>query len=276
MAGFRTGVACVALSLPLAACGGGGGSGTPPIALKGASYDRTVFRPELTTTEGGDGPRVIFVDEGARSFLGNQVGGTNAFQAEDGSVAFIASPPGYESTRFIRIEYGASRTPVSEGILGRFTTESLMAGARGTATYVGGTNTSEVRVARIGGGSSFDLSGGSTRVVANFDAGQVDATLDFRTSASAVSAPVDRVEIRGMSIAGNRFSGGALNSFKGTDPAPVAAFSVSAGNLASSGVFAGWNDATGAVAGGNRPAEVGGAFVADAGVNVLTGRYLAD
>jgi hypothetical protein len=51
---------------------------------------------------------------------------------------------------------------------------------------------------------------------------------------------------------------------------------VPASNLSSSGVFAGFNDAPGNVRGGNLPAEVGGAFVANAGVNTLTGRYLAD
>jgi hypothetical protein len=56
----------------------------------------------------------------------------------------------------------------------------------------------------------------------------------------------------------------------------VPSLSVPASNLSSSGVFAGFNDATGNVRGGNLPAEVGGAFVANAGVNTLTGRYLAD
>jgi hypothetical protein len=75
-----------------------------------------------------------------------------------------------------------------------------------------------------------------------------------------------------MAISGNRFGGGSLTSTQGGTVRPA----YSTPTPSSSGVFAGFNDATGAVRGGNRPAEVGGAFTADLGAAALTGRYLAD
>jgi hypothetical protein len=283
---FRTGAACAALILPLAACGGGsGGTDTPPVTLKGVSYERFVTLPTLNQTEGSDGgdfQNVIFVDEGFAEFLGTRAGtagSTTEFRATDGSVALVTALPGFESTRLIRIIYQQNgvTTAVTEGVIGRFTNEALMATARGSATYRGGAGTAEVRVERSGGGQSFDLTGGSTIVAVDFGTRRVDATLDFRGTASGSlpTAVVDLIEIDGMTVIGNRFSGGALSSSKGTNP-PDPAFSVTSSALQSSGIFAGWNDTTGAVAGGNRPAEVAGAFVANAGVNVLTGRYLAD
>ena len=272
MGRFRTGAACAALLLPLAACGGGGGSATPPITLNGVSYDRPANGDSaLNLTEGGDGPSVIYVDEGTMEFLGRQLAGSTTFRADDGSVAFVTAPQGYESTRFIRIQYAENGAFVrtTEGVIGRFTSEALMATARGSATYRG-VGTADVRVEGAGG---FDLTGGNTTVNVNFGTRTVDATLDFVGTPSDGNA-IDQVLISGMRISGNRFSGGSLESRN--DGARVGAFSVASSALQSSGVFAGWNDTTGAVAGGNRPAEVGGAFVADAGVNVLTGRYLAD
>lgn len=272
------GVACAVLVSSLAACGGGG-SGRPPTALAGVSYDRFASAPgaALNLTEGGDGPGVIYVTEGTLDFLGRQIPRSNAYQADDGSVAQLAAPPGFESTRFIRIEYGPNGSPVTEGVLGRFTTDALMATASGSAVYRGGENTSDLRILR-NAGESFDLDRGRTVVVVDFGTRTVDATLDFRGTPAAARpvAVVDRIEVRGMTIDGNRFSGGVLSSFKGSDPTPVPGFSASGPNLASAGVFAGWNDATGAVAGGNRPAEVGGAFVGNTGENLLKGRYLAD
>lgn len=276
--------ACAAVALPLAACGGGGGDSTPrpPITLKGASYavpDGDLTEAELRETEGGAGQgigNVVFVDDGVFEFLGEQTGSdpfTTQFTADDGSVAFATAPPGYEDSRLLRIEFSQNGVRyVSEGIVGRFTSEDRMATAAGTATYIG-TSTSTVR-ADSAFGQQFDLTGGNSIVEVDFGAGQVDATLDFTGTASAVSAPIDTVLIDGMRIDGNRFSGGALTASKNGTVQP--AFSASGSSLSSSGAFAGWNDSTGAVQGGNRPAEVGGAFVANPGVRTLMGRYLAD
>jgi hypothetical protein len=281
---FWTCAACLAVALPLAGCGGGGGGDSrPPITLKGASIvvpDGDLAEAELRRTDGGAGPgigNVVFVDDGVFEFLGEQTGRldqfTTVFTADDGSVAFATAPPGYEDSRLLRLEFSQNGVRyVSEGIIGRFTSEDLMAAASGSATYTG-TGTATVR-ADSAFGQQFDLSGGDTVVDVDFDRGRINATLDFSGTASAVGEPIDTVRIDGMRIDGNRFSGGALTASRGGTIQP--AYSASGSSLSSSGVFAGWNDTTGSVQGGDRPAEVGGAFVATPGVRTLTGRYLAD
>jgi hypothetical protein len=281
---FRTGAACAALTLTLAGCGGGGtDTPRPPITLKGASYaipNGDLSESELRETEGGAGTdigTVVYLDDGTFEFLGDQSRQLDPFTTEytdgEGSVAFVTALPGYEDTRLVRQEFEQNGVLyISEGIIGRFTSDARMATTSGSATYFGGA-TALVR-GESGAGQGFNLTNGDVAVAVDFGSGRVDTTLDFRATPSAVSAPVDAIRIDGMRIDGNRFSGGALTAFKGGSG--VAAYSASGSDLSSSGVFAGWNDTTGAVAGGNRPAEVGGAFVATPGVRTLTGRYLAD
>lgn len=278
MTRFRTLAACAALSLPLAACGGGGDSVNPPITLNGVSYDTSGTAPRLRETEGGDGTSVIFVDDGVREILARRIGGSGSeaiYQSDDGVILRLTAVPGFESTRFISMEEDGA--PFAEGIIGRFTGETRMAAATGTATYLGaGRGVATVRV-EDASGPLFDLEGAETvtSVVVDFGTpGNVTATLDFSRTASAVFEPIDTVEITGMTISGNRFSGGTLEASKGGVPVPD--YSASAGQLASSGVFSGWNDTTGNVRGGNLPAEVGGAFLAEAEAGRMTGFYLAD
>jgi hypothetical protein len=269
----------------LAACssGGGGSSGDarPPTTLKGAAYvvpGGELSQAQLRQTQGGSGANindVVFVDDGVFEFLGRRSRQLDAitteFVSDDGAVAFVTAPPGYEDSRLIRTEFADGGVGyVSEGVLGRFTSEARMATALGSATYIGN-GTAQVR-GDEGLGDSFDLIGGGTRVDVNFGSRTVDTTLDFSATAGAVSAPIDVLRITGQTISGNRFGGGTLASTKGGAAVPA----YTTGNVTSSGVFAGWNDATGNVQGGNRPAEVGGAFVATPGVATVTGRYLAD
>lgn len=281
---IRTGAAGAALTLTLAACGGGGDSTPrPPITLNGTSYaipDGVLSQAELRETVGGAGEdigTVVYVDDGVFEFLGDQSRRLDPFTTQysdgEGAIAFVTEFPGYEDTRVIRQEFEQNGVLyVSEGVLGRFTSDARMAIAAGSATYAGGA-TALVR-GETGAGQSFSLTNGDVAVAVDFSAGRVNTTLDFRGTASAVGAPVDLLRIDGMRIDGNRFSGGALSASKGGTG--VSAYSASGADLSSAGIFAGWNDATGAVAGGNRPAEVGGAFVATPGVRTLTGRYLAD
>jgi hypothetical protein len=274
-----TGAACAAMSLALAACGGGTDNLRPPITLSGVTYavpDSDLSRADLRETEGGTGSvnfgSVIYVDDGTLEFLGTQTaaGVTSQFTADDGSVAFVTALPGFEETRLISQQFTQDgERYFSQGILGRFTSETRMATAEGEATYLG-VGTAQVQV---DGPSTFDLLGGNSAVTVDFGAGRVSATLDFSGTAAGTVGDIDRVDISGMSIDGNRFSGGRLTSSK--DGATVGAYSDPAA-LSSSGIFAGWNDATGNVRDRSLPAEVGGAFVADIGEGSMTGRYLAD
>jgi hypothetical protein len=235
---------------------------------------------ERRNTEGGAGQAiggVVFVDDGVFEFLGREVRRldqfTTEFRSDDGAVALVTAPPGYEDTRLIRLRYSQGGINyVSEGIIGRFTSDARMALASGTATYVGA-GTGQVR-GDSAFGQTFDLIRGNTTVEVDFSGRAVSTQLDFRGTAAAVGAPIDTVRIDGMRISGNRFSGGTLSASKNGTDQP--GFSASGAALSSSGVFSGWNDATGNVQGGNRPGEVGGAFVATPGVRTLVGRYLAD
>lgn len=286
MGRFWAGAAGAVSVAVLAACSSGGGGSAdakPPTTLRGANYTvpgGDLSEAQLRRTEGGSGANindVVFVDDGVFEFLGRRTRQLDAitteFVSDDGtSVAFVTAPPGYEDTRLIRTEFtDGGVSYVSEGVLGRFTSEARMATALGSATYVG-EGTAQVR-GDEGFGDRFDLIGGDAVVTVNFGSRRVDTSLDFRGTAGAVSAPIDVVQLSGQTISGNRFGGGTLVSTK-TGQGTVNAFTTS--NVTSSGVFAGWNDTTGNVRGGNRPAEVGGAFVATPGVATLTGRYLAD
>lgn len=284
MTRVRTGAACATLTLTLAACGGGGDSTPrPPITLNGATYaipDGELSEAALRQTRGGAGAdigTVVYVDDGTFEFLGDQSRRLDPFTTEfsdgEGAVALVTALPGFEDTRLIRQEFEQDGVLyVSEGVIGRFTSDARMAVAGGTATYFGGA-TALVR-GETGTGNRITLTNGDVAVAVDFASGRVNTTLDFRATPSAVGAPIDRIRIDGMRIDGNRFSGGTLTATKGGSTVP--AYGASGSDLASSGVFTGWNDTTGAVAGGNRPAEVGGAFVATPGVRTLMGRYVAD
>ncbi|MCU0853534.1 MAG: transferrin-binding protein-like solute binding protein [Rhodobacteraceae bacterium] len=281
---FWAGAAGAVSVLALAACSSGGGSSEdsrPPTTLKGANYTvpgGNLPQAQLRRTEGGSGANindVVYLDDGVFEFLGRRSAQLDAitteFTDDNGATAVVTAPPGYEDSRLIRMQFADGGVSyVSEGVLGRFTTEARMATATGSATYIGN-GTAQVRGDR-GFGNTFDLSGGNARVDVNFGSRTVNTTLDFRGTAGSVSAPVDVLQINGQAISGNRFGGGTLASSKGGVVVP--AYTTS--NVAASGVFAGWNDATGNVRGGNLPAEVGGSFVATPGVATVTGRYLAD
>ena len=273
--------------MALAACssGGGGSSGDtpPPTTLKGATYaipGGDLSQAQLRQTEGGSGANindVVYVDDGVFEFLGRRTAQLDAitteFTDDNGNTAIVTAPPGYEDSRLVRMQFADGGVSyISEGVLGRFTSEARMGTTTGSATYIGN-STAQVRGDRGFGGGTFDLIGGNAQVNVNFGSRTVDTTLDFRTTAGSVSAPIDVLQINGQAISGNRFGGGTLVSTK-TGVGVVGAYTTS--NIASSGVFAGWNDATGNVQGGNRPAEVGGSFVANPGVATVTGRYLAD
>ena len=277
------GVSVLALGACSSSGGGSGGDSRPPTTLNGATYaipGGNLSQAQLRQTQGGSGANindVVFVDDGVFEFLGRRTAQLDAittqFTDENGAIAIVTAPPGYEDSP---ADPGCSSptaaSPTSrKACLGRFTSEARMGTATGTATYIGN-GTAQVRGDK-GLSDTFDLIGGNARVDVNFASRTVSTTLDFRNTAGSVSAPIDVLQINGQTISGNRFGGGTLTSTK-TGVGIVNAYTTS--NIASSGVFAGWNDATGNVQGGNRPAEVGGSFVATPGVATVTGRYLAD
>lgn len=269
----------------LAACSGGGGSGgAPPTSLKGASFwtpSSDLDQAALRNIEGGVGNdfgSVIYIDDGFAQFLQEQTqsgpDGTNLFQQDGDNLAIVSTPDGqspsqYSDIRLLRLVYlRGGELYVQDGILGRFTSENRMALASGTATFTG-VDTSEVLVSLPSGGT-FDLLRGDVVATADFDGGRVDVTLsDFAPSPDAT---FDEVRVNGMTISGSGFRGGSLVVLQSGQPTG----DFSGGDFQSSGLFAGWNDSNGTAAGGNIPAELGGAFLAATTDGTVVGRYVAD
>ena len=271
MRGILMWLAVAAVSLPLAGCGGSGGTSVPPITNAGASVrvagSDLQSGATVTQLQGGDGPGTIYIEEGALRFLGELTATSSAtrqFRGRDGqSVALLTVPAGYSDIGLLRLDYQLGGTPfVSEGVFGRFTTAAQMPTA-GTATFVG-ENLDATWIDGNGNSSNLIRGPGSVPialVVVDFANRDVDASLDFRPTASARFAPVDVIELTDMSIAGNRFSGGTLTSLK--RGAVVPEFSTP--TPTTSGIFA-----------GPGAAELGGVFYATMpGGQLLTGRYIA-
>jgi len=269
----------------LAACGGGGGSsGAPPVTLKGASFwtpSSDLDQAALRNIEGGSGGNfgsVIYIDDGFAQFLQEQTqsgpDGTNFFQQDGDNFAIVSTPDGqspsqYSDIRFLRLVYvRGGELFVQDGILGRFTSDTRMALASGTATFTG-VDSSEV-LTRPSSGPTFDLLRGDVVAVADFDGGRVNVTLsDFAPSPNAT---FDEVRVNNMTISGSSFRGGSLVVLQSGQPTG----DFSGGDFQSSGLFAGWNDSNGTAAGGNIPAELGGAFLAATTDGTVVGRYAAD
>ena len=269
----------------LAACGGGS-SGTPPVTLQGATYwlpSANLDQAELRTVQGGSGAQdfrgVIFLDDGFTQFLEEETfssGVTLVFETDNNNVAVLrtpdaVSPSQYGDLRLLQLRYvRGGQIFFQEGVIGRFTSESRMATAAGSATYIG-SGTAAVRVSPSGGAPDFSLGSGDTTVIVDFDQGSVNVLLGS-FAITPPRPPFDEGRIDGMTISGNEFSGGGLVLLSGGSAA--AGFAPT--SFASSGVFAGWNDTNGNVDGGDKPAEVGGAFVADTPDGKIVGRYAAD
>jgi hypothetical protein len=225
---------------------------------------------------------VLYVEgEPAGAFLGRQVPGTTQFQAEDGSVALVEALPDFESTRFIRIVRQANGTAMAptEGVIGRFTSEALMATASGSAIYVGGPGTQDVRATTAFRARSSSICRAAAR--SSSSTSTAGASMSLWISGGPPSWPDRGRESDrdpGHDDFRQPFLGRRTDVSQGNESHLTASFSATAvRTLQSSGIFAGWNDTTGNVAGGNRPAEVAGAFVANAGVRTCSrGRYLAD
>jgi hypothetical protein len=264
--GRRMAIAAGAAALALGGCGGSSGGGTPPITDRGATIvvpASDVARAELLEIQGNTGANALYVQEGALKLLLPETAEsgvfTRVFRSRDGSiVARLTTPAGLSDLGFLRLEYSrGGETFVSQSVFGRATSLPQMP-VTGDATYRG-SDFAQLRLETGAGGA--DLSGDAI-ITADFGAGRVQAVLDFRDDASAFGEPIDLVDISGMVIAGNQFSGGTLTSRKGTLDVPE--FS-NPTTLDSSGLF-----------GGPGAAEAGGVFLARfPGDRLLTGRYLA-
>lgn len=278
-------LAAIVVASVLAGCGGGGGStGTPPITLKGATFWRPqsdLSQAAIRNVEGGSGANfgsVIYIDDGLADFLQQQTqsspDGTLSFQLDANNFAIVAAPDGaspsqYSDMRLLRLVYSTNGVIyIQDGVLGRFTSDANMALASGQATYTG-LLTANI-IAQPNSGNEFFLNFGDTVATVDFAGKTVDVLLsNFQPSPDAT---FDSAQITGMTISGNRFSGGTFTALAGGTPTG----DFTGDDFRSSGVFAGWNDSNGTAAGGDRPAELGGAFLAATTDGIVAGRYVAD
>lgn len=136
----------------------------------------------------------------------------------------------------------------------------------GTATYTGDA-TGFVN----GSTGSFVLTNGISNISINFAAGEVDLlTLnDFTATASGtpVTAPPDTIQITGMTIAGNTFSGGELVALLNDLPVDVTGANTTA---TSEGMFFGWDSAN------PIPDEVGGVILVEGDAGEMRFLFVGD
>ncbi|MEO0486469.1 MAG: hypothetical protein AAF092_11215 [Pseudomonadota bacterium] len=154
---------------------------------------------------------------------------------------------------------GGTSYTVPLGVVG-VATAAADVSTSGSATYTG-----EAAGVVASGTTSYDLTGGTATVTANFGSGRVNVTTTgftaTQTGGTASAVPVDTVSVANMSIAGNTFSGGTVTTLNGG-----AVVNVTGPNTttAAGGAFFGF-DAT-----NNFPDEVGG-VIAQQGDNGLLG-----
>jgi len=145
-------------------------------------------------------------------------------------------------------------------------TEAAHVPVSGSATYAGEATGS---IAATSG--FYDLSGGVSAISVDFGAGTAGVTLNGFTATDALgasaTAPLDTVQITGMTIAGNSFTGGALTTLLSGATVDISGANTT---INSQGMFFGWDSTT------NTPAEVAGvtAIVGDDGILLFS--YIAN
>lgn len=184
----------------------------------------------------------VFFDPDGENASGSLTDGTGA------NAAVNTLSAGYNYSAFYIINYTASGAPTqADGAIGIATDPGDMPNSA-TATYQG-----DVLGGYVMGSTAVEF-GGTASVTADFAAGRVDANISptgFKTPFGApVAGAIDNLQMNGMGISGNRFSGGTLSTSKSGSPVSL----TGAGTVnSSSGAFFGYDAATG------QPAEIGGA-----------------
>lgn len=148
--------------------------------------------------------------------------------------SYTASGIAYTTIGFAGIVTEASHVPIS-----------------GTATYTG-----EAVGSIVATSGFYDLASGISSIYVDFGASLIDVTLNGFTATDALgaaaTAPLDTIQITGMTIAGNSFTGGALEALLSSSTVDITGANTS---TSSEGLFFGW-DSIGIV-----PDEVAGVSV---------------
>ena len=218
--------------LALSGCGGGGGGGT-------ASYETLLSTAPVTSDLGGvsvqvgpTGVRLVDVTgttthaSGATTIsdgsytLSDGDGADAGYTLTDGTAVFDAPAPGVLGTQTYDFVggYSFSYPGTSSRIVGGVITLAADMPTGGAASYFG-----DAQGGYSTGIVSVNLEGGTATVGVDFGAGLVDVAMTGFTgsdasSGAAVATPlVDAISATGMTISGNRFSGGTVTFSRGRD-----------------------------------------------------------
>lgn len=165
----------------------------------------------------------------------------------------------YEYVTVYALEYTSGGTPYSSTGVGGVITSASDVPTTGSATYTGAAGASVVTP-----GQNLVLEDGTSRVSADFAAGEVDVTLDYSNN---LAAPIDMIEVTDMAISGNGFSGGTVAV---TNGGTAVTFTGANTETAAQGAFFGFDAAISA------PDEVGGIVYQRGDTGAVLGNFVAD
>lgn len=211
-------------------------------------------------------------------FNGN--GGMNAqgeISDSNGSTVTIKPIDGYEYVASYDQTYTHNgRSYDNSGVIG-IITESNDMQSGGTATYRG-LATASVQ-GNITNSNPINMKDGESFVQADFGAGKVDVTMsNFQTvvelqsdnSETPTTSPIDRIQITGMDISGNRFSGGTTELQSHGNRVAFASVTGTDTTVQSEGAFYGYNNDRKA------PDEVGGGVYAQGSDGEVIGTFVGN
>jgi hypothetical protein len=269
----------------LCACGGGApghipenytdlnGVSVTPSTLGGVSsrVNETTVEMEFLTTSGSLNhiSGATTVSDGTYE-LTDRFGFRHDDDLSDGTTKFDVSQPDiftdYDYVFLYGGEYQAGGQNFTTAAVAGIITSPTDVSASRSASYNGevGVFTSQTAVTHT--------MTGAAQVSADFSANKVDATFsDFtaenETTGLPDTPPIDRIEVTGMTINGNVFSGGTLTTTKGGNPVDITG---GVTRTETRGAFFGYDNAASA------PDEVGGFIFQEGPTGFALGTFLAD
>lgn len=274
--------AVVVSLIGLAGCGGGGGGGGA------GAYEPLVSSAPVTSTLGGVSVRVsasgvrlvdvtgttnhasgaTTISDGVYTLIDSD-GADGNYTLTDGTAIFDAPAPGTLGTQSYTYVggYSFSYPGISSRVVGGVITQAADMPTGGSASYFG-----DAQGGYSTGVQSVFLEGGTASVAVDFGGGLVDVAMTgFSGKTAGSGAPVatplvDAITATGMTISGNRFSGGTVTlSRGGTALTPTGSNPTDS----AAGAFFGLDAATG------QPAEVGGAVVSTGTQRAIYGMFVA-
>jgi hypothetical protein len=285
---IKTSASAIALSL-LLACGGGN---TTPTTTA-SSYETLSSTATANSTLGGV---AIQTNNGTKALSALQVSGslqhnTGATTINDGTYS-LTDPNGFDSNQVLT---DGSSTLTSDGTQGfsgtydyatAYTQTYTSGGQTYNVTGIGGIVTTASEIPTAGSATylgeaigtivtatqGIDLNNGTSTVGVDFGTGKVDVIMNGfsavdQATGNATTAPIDTIQMTGMDISGNGFSGGTITTTNGGAAEDLTGANTTATGL---GSFFGYNGTD------SIPDEVGGGTVIQGDDGVIVGGFIAD